>query len=320
LVNVKDVLDMVRDNTLKTGFPLPAPRDVVYRWAADLGLPGKGGAYLYTGGLYQLVPYINSLVRQLESLEESRSGGFVFGIAKRVSKILDLSRIVKPERGDVEYSSSVLRSIVRLLDAAGIGFAYLYEADMYSGILLHDLGLMEEFAEHAGRVYRVLREKGVERVITVDPHTTYALRSLYPRFVDGYSLEVDNYLELLYENLGKGSLSFTKEDRGDVVIHDPCYYARFDNILEPPRRLLEAAGYRVLEPRRSGLMTYCCGGPVEAVSPSLALRISMERMQELREKSRRVVTLCPICYANLSRARGDAVVRDIALYLGEALG
>ncbi len=317
---VRDIISFIAENTRKTGIPLPAPRDSLYKWAGKLGLPESGEYMLYTGGLYQLVPYINSLVAQLESLTTRKTGGLALRFAKAFSKIVDLSKITKPRREDVEYAESILIAVTQLLDSAGVSYGYLYENDMYSGILLHDLGLAEEFAGHAEKVYRRLRETGVSKVITVDPHTTYALTTLYPKYIDNYNLEVTNYLELLYEKLQQGKLKFQGEDMGSVVIHDPCYYARFLGILDQPRKLLEAAGYKVLEPRRTREMTYCCGGPVESISPKLALRVAETRIGELREKSSRIVTLCPICYANLSRASSEnETVRDIALYLADAL-
>lgn len=318
MVAVREVLELVVENTRRTGFPVPIDRREVFSWADGLGLPRSGEYYLYTGALYQLVPYINSLVRWLEGFEKRRTTGrLALRVAKAVSKALDLSKIVRPDPGEVEVSRRVLRSIARLLSKSGVSYGYLYERDGYSGILLYDLGFVDVFAEHAGKVYKALREAGARKVLTIDPHTTHALRTLYPKYVDGYDLEVYNYLELLAE---KG-IEAGDRSGGRVVIHDPCYYARYEDVLEQPRVLLRSSGYEVVEPRRTGRMTYCCGGPVEALSPALARRVAETRLQELAEKSDRVVTLCPICYANLSRvAGGRVVVRDIALYLAEALG
>ncbi len=317
---VRDVISLIAENTRKTGVPLPAPRDSLYRWASRLGLPRTGEYVLYTGGLYQLVPYINSLVSQLEILTGKKTGGLALRFAKALSKIVDLSKITRARNEDVEYAESILEAITKLLSSASVSYGYLYERDMYSGILLHDLGLTGEFAEHAKKVYNNLKKAGASKIITVDPHTTYALTKLYPQYIDDYSLEVRNYLDLLAEKLQQGELRFKEEDMGSVVIHDPCYYARFLGILDQPRKLLEAAGYEVLEPMRTREMTYCCGGPVESISPKLAVRIAETRMNELKGKSNRIVTLCPICHANLSRASSEnEIVKDIALYLADAL-
>jgi len=302
------------------GFPVPAPRDAAYQWAHELGprLPGRGRAYLYTGALYQLVPYIEASLAARERLSRLPGAARAARLAARLGVA---EKALRPRRELLEWSRRVVSSAARLAATAhGGGLAYLYEDDLYSGVLLHDLGLEEAFADHARRVYGALRARGAERIVTIDPHTTHVMRDVYPRYVDGYSLEVVNYLELL----DPGSL----EPGGGgeaVAVHDPCLYARSLGIVEQPRRLLEAAGYEVREPRRAGRDTYCCGGPVEAVAPRLGLAIAEERLRELLDTgAEKVVTLCPVCFLSLTRASQAlglaAEIRDIAELLAGGPG
>ena len=308
------VLELVPRLYRETGLPIPAPRGVLSSWARGLGLPRRGRLLLYTGGLYQLAPYVKAMVSALARLEK-RGGGRLLGAAAR----LGLGRLVRPPRGEEAYGAEVLRSIVALLRAAGHEPAFLGEEEMYSGVLLHDLGFDDLFAEHARRLAELLRRSGAETIVYPDPHTGHVLRELLPEYT-GYEPNAVSYLELLAEALRDGKLALAGRDRGSLVIHDPCLYARGLGVVEQPRRLLEAAGYRVLEPRRSRGATACCGGPVAALSPGLALAVAEERLRELAGESPRVAVLCPICYASLSRAaRGGVEVRDAALYLAEAL-
>ncbi len=316
-MDVKLILSLLAENVERTGYPVPVDPERIYSWAKPLNLPRGGRAVLYTGALYQLAPYINSLVRHLESLEGRRAGGLALRLAKTLGKIIDLGKVVaKADPGEIRAAEEILRSIARLLSAAGVEYGYLYEDDMYSGVILYDMGLDEAFARHAKRVAEALMRSGASLVITVDPHTTHVLRSVFPEYVDGFSLEVKNYLEILSENTE--SLKPRAEEAGyRVAIHDPCFYARHEGIVEEPRRLLRLAGLEIGEPSRSGRMTYCCGGPVEAISPSLSRRIAETRLQELRGVGGRIVTMCPICYINLRRVGGD--VEDIALHLSRRL-
>ena len=319
VLEAREIVAMIKENMEKRGLPLPVDRGVVYEWSRGLGVPSSGEYLLYTGGLYQLLPYIEGLVNQLERVEKSSVGGFALRLAKKVMKVVDVSKLVsKPDREAKKYSESVLRSIVRLLSAAGISFYYDPELDGYSGALLYDMGLLKSFRRHARGVYEALRARGVKKVVTIDPHTTHMLRSVYPEVVEGYDLEVYSYLELLAKRVD--SLRFRGGGAGAVVIHDPCLYARFENVLDEPRLLLSRAGYEVREPRRSRRLTYCCGGPVESLAPALAKKIAANRVEELREYADTIVTLCPICYANLHRVapRGVRVV-DVSILLAERL-
>jgi len=269
---------------------------------------------LYTGALYQLTPYIASIVGQLSAIEGSR----LSRLALRLSGILSstgLAGLVVRPRGDMaSVVEEILRSIASMLRSSGIDIAYPYEDDLYSGVLLYDLGLDDLFKEHAAKVYKALRSRGAKLLVTVDPHTTHVMRSVYPKYVDGYDLEVKSYLEVLAERGYKPPAA-----SGRVVIHDPCLYARFEGVVEQPRRLLVEAGFEVLEPRRSRRMTYCCGGPIEGLAPRMAKTIAKTRLEELKEKSSTIVTMCPICYANLKAVAGDGIdIVDIALLLAGA--
>ena len=288
------VVEFLVENTLRTGYPVPAPGDVAYSWARGTGLPGKGRVYLFTGALYQLVPYIEASVEALKRL-----GGAASAASRLASRLGGLARLaVKPRRELVEWSHRVLRSIAGLLQGSVEGLAYLYRDDAYSGVLLYDVGADEAFAEHASRVYRRLRERGVERVVVPDPHTLHALRDLYPRYVDGYSLEAVSYLELISEDGVAGRAAGL-----EAVLHEPCLYARRHGLVEKPRSLLKAAGVELRLPPRNGRWTSCCGGPVEAFAPSLSLAVAADRLRELLGTgASTVVTMCPICFLSLSRA------------------
>ena len=318
MVDVKLILSLLADNVERTGYPVPIDPRRIYSWAEPLKLPRRGRTVLYTGALYQLVPYINSLVRHLESLERRKGGGLALKLAKTVSRVVDLGKIVaKADPGEVSTVEKVLKSIANLLSAAGVKYGYLYENDLYSGVLLYDMGLDEAFRRHAGKVAEALKRSGASLVITVDPHTTHVLRKVFPEYVEGFEFEVKSYLEVLAEKGGRLPVKAPSEPGYDVVLHDPCFYARHEGVIEQPRRLLALAGLNVKDPAKSGRMTYCCGGPVEAISPSLSKRIAETRLDELRAVGGRIVTMCPICYANLRRAGGE--VEDIALHLSRRL-
>ena len=73
------------------------------------------------------------------------------------------------------------------------------------------------------------------------------------------------------------------------------------------------------EPELAGRSTHCCGGPLESLFPAEAHRISGIRITQLETQGKDVVTMCPFCWVNLSKAAGDkVVVNDIANVLASA--
>lgn len=312
------VLGILSDNLSRRGSVLPLSRRAATRWAKGLGIPEGGETVLYTGHMYQLIPAIDALAGLLARLENSRLTR-LFGLGRFVNRFISLTffmQLAVSRRKRAQYDA-MLRDIAGLLQRAGISFGYLYGEEMYSGTLAYDEGLDDAFGPHARRVAETFQSHGVRRVITVDPHTTHMLHEVYPRFVPGFRLEVQSYLDVLAAAAGEAKAGAN----GQVVIHDSCVYARYEGVVEAPRVLLRRAGIAVGEPALTGMATHCCGGPAEVLFPGEAHRIALERVAQLTKVGRRITTMCPICLVNLRKAAGDgAEVLDISQVLAAADG
>jgi len=299
------------DNLARRGSVLPLSRQRMTGWADGLGIPRGGTRVLYTGLMYQLMPAMIALGKILGRFEDSflnRS----FGPGRFANRLLDLSRFTPLliSRADQERFDTVLRNIAFLLGAAGVDFGYLYEEELYAGALAHDEGLCDTFEQHARKVDALLRRHGVQQVITVDPHTTNILRSVYPQKIGTGGITVQSYLEVLAEE----GLEVPRPLERPAAIHDSCVYARHEGITEEPRFLLGQAGVEVREPEHSGTMTFCCGGPIESLFPGKAHAIARQRIEQLAATGADAVTMCPVCLVNLAGAADEAGVQveDIA--------
>jgi Fe-S oxidoreductase len=313
------ILGILADNLERRGSVLPLSKRASTRWAKGLDIPLGGETVLYTGHMYQLIPAIDALAGQMARLENSVLAKLI-GLGRVVNRVVNLSFFMQLGASKAlaaEYDAA-LRSIAVLLKGAGVEFGYLYGEELYSGALVFDEGMDAAFRRHARRVAEVFRKNGVKRVITVDPHTTNMLREVYPQFIEGFDLEVFSYLEVLAEK----RMQPTTKLEGEIVIHDSCLYARAEKMTSPPRELLVHAGIDVLEPALSGADTHCCGGPIEALFPSEAHRISGNRVKQLSETGSRVVAMCPICLVNLRKAAAEVEnaleVTDISSFLSRA--
>ena len=272
-----DIVGLMVDNLNKRGsvFPMSAKKST--RWAEGLDIPRGGDTVLYTGAMYQLLPYIISMVGLLERVEDTFLARFVF-LGRFANRFVNLSSLAaRPSRSEIKKYDQMLRNIAGLLQQAGVEFGYLYEDDLYAGALAYDMGVDATLAAHAKKVYATFQKHGVRSVITLDPHTTNMLRSVYPTVIDGYDIEVKSYLEVLAE----ADAEPLRRIAEDVVIHDSCVYARSEGVIDQPRRLLERAGYSLREPRESRNLTYCCGGPIEALFPKRAHDVGAQRVEQL---------------------------------------
>lgn len=313
MYNPKHIIDLIATNVRKTRNPFGLPNSTLNTWwRGTSGFTRRpGDALLFTGLMYQAIPYIEATTRYLERLEGTRWANYLrFGSLSRYipSFLVGRGFACLTSKAEKQQFNVILQTVSRLLTKSGVSFFYHPEMDFYSGILLYDLGDQEGFVEHAKFVARNLKLHGVEKIITVDPHTTYALKELYPKYT-GMSFEVQPYFTLLQPKPVSGS-----NGKPPVVIHDPCFYGRYLKLSEGPRRLLNSLGLPYVEVRNCGEFTSCCGGPAESVSPALNQEILGRRVEELKASGAPVVTFCPICLANLLKS--GLPVEDLASYLG----
>ncbi len=310
------VLGILSDNLRKRGSVLPISKRDAIGWAKGMNIPHGGKTILYTGLMYQLIPAIDALAGQMAQFENSTITRF-FGLGRLINQLINLSffMALTASQEMKQENDQTLRNIAGVLKKAGVEFGYLYEKELYAGALVYDEGVDESFRVHARRVVDGFRKNGVQRVITVDPHTTSVLRDVYPKFIDDFDIEVKNYMEVLAEKIP----SVTQAQNKELVIHDSCVYARYERMIEQPRRLLANAGVKVREPELSGRSTQCCGGPIESLFPSKAHEIAANRVSQLKKNGDDIVTMCPICLVNLRKAAGRSChISDISNILAES--
>ena len=310
MFNPQDIIHLLAANVRQTRNPFGVPASKFNTWWREAGAFTRrpGEALLFTGLMYQAIPYIETTTRYLERLEGSRGADYLRWGRFLPASLRGRGLAALTSGGEKKKFNGILHTICRLLKKSEVSFFYHPEMDFYSGILLYDLGDQEGFVQHARFVARTLKLHGVTKVITVDPHTTYALQELYPKYT-GASFEVTPYFNLLHLKAGGGG-----NGKPPVAIHDPCFYGRYLGLSAGPRRVLSSLGQEYVEVRNCGEFTSCCGGPAESVSPALNREILERRAGELKAAAAPVVTFCPICLANLIKA--GLPVEDLASLVG----
>lgn len=215
---------------------------------------------------------------------------------------------------DLRYGRT-LRSLVRLLQAAGVEFAVLGAAERDCGDVARRLGDEATFQRLAGDVIATLKTRRFRRIVTADPHAFHVLGKEYPAF--GGRFEVVHHTTFLAGLLAEGRLVVGPvTDPRPVTYHDPCYLGRYAGETAAPRALLDAIGGERREMARAGLKSMCCGGgggaPITDVPGER--RIADLRMAQARETGAAIVAVaCPGCTAMLEGVTGERPeVKDVA--------
>ena len=300
----KDIINLIADNVRKTKNPFGVPKFAINNWWKKANVPQKGDALLFTGLMYQFIPYIEKSTSYLTRFEDTPWANYL-KYGKYVPKLLSGLGLaaITPGREKKKFNG-ILMDIADILTKSKVDFYYDPRLDDYSGVLLYDLGDQDSFVQHAKYVAAKLKRNGIKKLITVDPHTTYALKILFPKYT-GEHFEVYTYFELL-------NLTSTNGHK-KIALHDPCFYGRYLELSDVPVNVLASVDIECAPIRNSGLFTNCCGGPAESISPKLSKAVGERRIAELDKSDDPIVAMCPICLGNLRNAGAD--VEDLSTVL-----
>ena len=73
----RDIIELIAGNVKKTGNPFGASSRVINGWWKNVPLPREGDGLLFTGLMYQSVPFIEKTTTYLERYEDAALGKYV---------------------------------------------------------------------------------------------------------------------------------------------------------------------------------------------------------------------------------------------------
>jgi Fe-S oxidoreductase len=182
------------------------------------------------------------------------------------------------------YDPRVQRLTVRmaeLLQAAGVDFGILYDAEQNSGNDVRRVGEEGLFNTLARANIKAIDGCQFNRILTTDPHSLNALAQEYGAL--GARYEVVHHTKLLLELIDQGRLRPKRAGGTVVTYHDPCYLGRYNGEFETPRALIERLGYRIHDMPRSRADSFCCGaggGRIWSDDAGIVERPSENRIKE----------------------------------------
>jgi Fe-S oxidoreductase len=204
-----------------------------------------------------------------------------------------------------QRSRNIAKSLVRILDAAGVSYGVIGEEESCCAESVRKIGDEELFMDTAKRNIDLYAQKGVSKVITTSPHCLYTFRNEYPDL--GADFEALHYTELIAQLLNEGNLKLKGTVDTSVTYHDPCYLGRHCEVFDAPRQLIsEATGGRLVEMERIGNDSLCCGagGGRLWMETKPEWRFSDLRIDEAcRTGASILATACPYCISMLEDSR-----------------
>ncbi|HWS95407.1 MAG TPA: (Fe-S)-binding protein, partial [Candidatus Methylomirabilis sp.] len=195
------------------------------------------------------------------------------------------------------------KATARILATAGEEFGILGAAEKDSGHDVRRFG--EEMLFQALRDHNTdaIKESGVQRIITSDPHAYNALKHDYRDLPP-----VEHVSQVIARHVRSGRLKLNHVENGGNVYayHDPCYLGRHNQIYDDPRDVLDSIpGLRRVEMSRCRDRSFCCGGGglMLFYEPQENERMGVKRVRMAVEAGANViVTACPFCMVNIEDA------------------
>lgn len=288
----------------------------------ELGLPDRGETLFY-GGMYSYMGYSEvalmmeyaiasaglSMLDMLKWLDFASKFGFkknLLGISRLVTsrwigaiashfvvpkEVMDrLKAIVAQTEERQQYYLDKIKKGIQLLKNSGLNIAYMGPEEPDYGVGIHTFGFLEDFQGFAKKNYEKLKERGVRKIITMDPIAATAFKVFYPEVVEGFDIDVYHITQVIKPQQP------AKEKKDKVVYQDPCFLVRYLSVINEPRALMEAAGYQVLEPAEARDKTKCDGGAIEYQDTMASVTQAKLRLEELLATGeKKVVSTCPAC-------------------------
>jgi Fe-S oxidoreductase/nitrate reductase gamma subunit len=219
----------------------------------------------------------------------------------------------------------IARAVIDILHASQVRFAVLGQHELCTGDYARragDEGLFQRLVRENLKTFHRFR---FNRILTHCPHCFNTFKHEYPRF--GHMPTVVHHSELIHNLLREGRLSLARPLDQTLVLHDPCYLGRYNDILEEPRQVLHALpDTTLIEAAYHRQRSFCCGagGAHMWRQQESGKKISAARLEGLLTTGTScIATACPFCLAMLEDAAqpqsGEIQVKDIAEWVKETL-
>lgn len=229
---------------------------------------------------------------------------------------------------DAENKKST-RAFVTTLKKAGVNFAVLGQNETCNGETARRLGNEYLFQTMAEQLVSTINATGIKKLLVNCPHCYNTFKNEYPNF--GGNWELIRAAELIQKLADEGKLQIG-ETRSDatqrVVYHDSCYYARFNDVMEEPRNLIDRIpGTKRLEMKANKKSANCCGagGGRMWLEEDKDKRVNIMRVKEaLKDSPDVIATSCPYCKIMMASAINEmgleekVKVKDVTEIISES--
>jgi len=219
----------------------------------------------------------------------------------------------------------VARSFVKICNAAGVKVGILGKEEKCCGEPPRKLGNEYLYQVTARQNIELIKGYGVKRIVTTCPHCFNTFGRDYRKL--GMDIPVEHHTTFIAGLLSGRRLKLEPAPF-DFTYHDSCYLGRYMDIIAAPRQVMQQAGGRLTEMKKSGYGSFCCGagGGRILAEEKLGSRINAARVDMTKETGAPLlVSNCPFCLTmfedgiKTGGCEGELKVKDLAEIVAERI-
>ena len=196
-----------------------------------------------------------------------------------------------------QRSQSIARSMVSVLNRAGVDFAILGNEETCTGDPARRMGNEYLYQMLAGQNIETFKQYDVKKIVTICPHCFNTIKNEYPHL--GGNFEVMHYSEFVADLIAEGRIKPLIELNTTIAYHDSCYLGRHNEVYEAPRQIANAIpGVKLVEFDRCRSQGFCCGagGGHMWMEESGGRRVNHMRTEQYMDTEADTVAVsCPYC-------------------------
>lgn len=203
------------------------------------------------------------------------------------------------------FLKDTVTSLEKLLSKIGEEMEVIDSKELCCGSVLLTTGQEADFQDNLKQVEALLKEKNVEELVSICPGCTRIFKEHFVPLDSNPLITAHHISEILVENLD----SFNLKNEKEIVVtyHDPCHLGRHMDLMEEPRKVIEAIpNITFKEMKQVRENSFCCGsgGGVRALNADLANEASALRIKEAKStQASYLITACPFCERSFKSAQ-----------------
>lgn len=214
-------------------------------------------------------------------------------------------------------NQKIARAMIKILRASGLSFAVMAE-EMCNAEYARRVGEEYLFQIQTQMNIENLRQYTFSRILAHCPHCFNTLKNDYPEFKRG-QFNVISHVQFIAEQMDAGRIKASLSEKERIAVHDACYYARYNQIINAPRfDLNKVEGLETVNPKEWGCNTTCCGagGGQFWTDTDASERLNVIRLKAIVDTTGcdKVATSCPFCLSMFDSAKSqDKSLSEISI-------